>query len=73
MERVVIEMAVRDIRGRSLGKVLGVRSDCFQVSAPTGERWHLTPGSIFSVTIPDGVSLVCDFDQVWRYACPIHR
>ena len=65
----VENMAVRDVRGRGVGAVAALNDCCIQVRG-TGlaiQREGILGADQF------GFELVCDYDQVQRYACPIHQ
>ena len=59
---------VKDVRGRRLGHVSAVLSCCIQVSE---QQLAVTREAVFLVG-EFGVELICDADQLGRYACPLH-
>ena len=68
MAQIAPGTRVFDVRGRSLGAVSGVYHCCI---ALPGDR-HIQHGAIFNIT-DGGAELLCDEDQLSRYACLIHR
>jgi hypothetical protein len=60
--------AVKDIRGRSLGQIAAVRGCCLQLSDGRGS---FKPDAVLSVG-QFGVELICDAEQLSRYACQMH-
>ena len=60
--------SVKDIRGRQVGVVATVRSCCIELKE--GGR-ALQPEAVLAVG-DFGVELICDADQLGRFACPIH-
>ena len=67
MEKVRTDQKIQDVRGRVLGHVKVVHPCC--IEADTGLA--IQPAGIFSITA-FAVELVCDGDQLGRYACGMH-
>lgn len=67
-------MAVFGIRGRRVGVVSALHSDCFEVQREEadGDAICLTADSLFTVEARDGVTLVCEKSDVDRYRCAAH-
>jgi hypothetical protein len=60
-------LLVIDVRGRRLGTVAAINHCCIQLD--TG--YCVAAPGIFAVTTSE-VEIVCDADQLQRYACPLH-
>ncbi|MEO8540377.1 MAG: hypothetical protein ABI577_11605 [bacterium] len=74
MQRLQTGMAVFGIRGRRVGVVLALHSDCFEVTREREEGGTicLTADSLFTVEPRDGVTLVCENAEIERYRCLAH-
>lgn len=74
MQRLKPGMAVFGIRGRRVGVVGTIHEGCFEVrrEKADGGLICLTPDSIFTVEVRDGVTLVCEKADVARYQCEAH-
>lgn len=68
MSQILSGMRVHDVRGRTLGAVVAVFPCCIEI---VGGR-HIQRNAIFNIT-ESGAELVCDGNQVDRYACLVHR
>ena len=67
MEKIRTDQEIQDVRGRLLGRVKVVHPCC--IEADTGIA--VQPEAIFGITA-FAVELVCDADQLTRYACGMH-
>ena len=59
---------VFDVRGRSLGAIVGVYHCCIQLPGDL----HIQRAAVFNLT-DAGAELICDADQLARYSCLIHK
>ena len=68
MSRPRIGVLVVDVRGRHLGRVVAINHCCIQTDKPQ----VISSAGIFAITESE-VELICDSEQISRYACPIHK
>ncbi|MGE0599643.1 MAG: hypothetical protein AB7J35_05615 [Dehalococcoidia bacterium] len=57
---------VFDVRGRRIGEIRDIRHCCFNV-----DLFCVRPEAIFQAG-DSSVELICDLDQLNRYACAVH-
>mgnify|MGYP001007263555 CR=1 FL=1 len=67
MTTIGLGTQIHDIRGKRLGEVRAVNSCCIQST----EGANIQRDAILNVQ-EFGVELICDADQISRYACKLH-
>jgi hypothetical protein len=68
MHTLELGLPVTDVRGRSLGAIVGLLGCCFRVS---GAAEPVQRDAVLSIS-QFGVELICSNDQLPLYACPEH-
>ena len=72
MQRLTIGMRVCDVRNRLVGVISRINACCFEVDRRPTLSLFLVSGAVYNVEAGE-VDLICDTNELGRYACGLHN